>query len=261
MAQFELTFLGTGTSLGVPVIGCRCPVCCSPDSRDQRDRCSLYIRTPECCLVVDTGPDFRRQFLRNRICQLDAVLITHAHTDHIMGFDDLRPFTFEESDYMPVYASPATMDGLRRAFHFAFDVHNRFPGYLRPEPREISGSFELGNTTITPLPVQHGKVVVTGYRFDRTGMPGVVYLPDCKLIPDTTRDLMMDCGILIIDALRYRPHHTHLNVEEATAVARDVRARQTFFTHLCHEISHAGLEENLPPDIRVAFDGLQLRLE
>ncbi len=259
MAQLELTFLGTGTSLGVPVIGCSCPVCCSTDSRDQRDRSSIYIRTPECCWVVDTGPDFRRQFLRNRIRQLDAVLITHAHTDHIMGFDDLRPFTFTENDHMPIYASPETMDGLKHAFHFAFDVKNRFPGYLRPEPHEITGPFVLGKTTITPLPVPHGRVVVTGFRFDREGMPGVVYLPDCKSVPDTTRDLIMDCGILIIDALRYRPHPTHLNVEEAIAVALEVRASQTFFTHLSHELGHAGLEASLPPGIRVAFDGLKLQ--
>jgi phosphoribosyl 1,2-cyclic phosphate phosphodiesterase len=261
MAQFELTFLGTGTSLGVPMIGCTCPVCRSTDPRDQRDRSSIYVRTPEMTWVVDTGPDFRRQFLRNGIHQLDAVLITHPHSDHIMGFDDLRPFTFGADARIPVFASPATMDGLRHTFHFAFDGRNRYAGYLKPEPHEITVPFQLGATTITPLPVEHGRVVTTGFRFDRPGMESVAYVPDCKAIPDTTRRLMMDCGILIIDALRYREHPTHLCVEESIAVARSVRAAQTYFTHISHDISHATLSSDLPENIHVAYDGLVLIVE
>jgi len=260
MAQFELTFLGTGTSLGVPMIACHCEVCRSTDPRDQRDRSSIYIRTPECRLVVDTGPDFRRQFLRNGISKLDAVLMTHAHSDHIMGFDDLRPFTFGEHSRIPVYASHETMQGLRHTFHFAFDGKNRWAGYLKPEPHEITGPFQLGATTITPLPVQHGRVVTTGFRFDREGMEPVAYLPDCKSIPDSTRKHLLDCGLLIIDALRYREHPTHLSVAEAIAVSRDVRAKATFFTHLSHDLGHAALEATLPPDIRVAYDGLVLHV-
>lgn len=261
MAPFELTFLGTGTSLGVPMIGCACPVCQSSDPRDRRDRSSIFIRTPELCWVVDIGPDFRHQCLRNHISRVDAVLITHSHSDHIMGFDDLRPFTFGEEARIPVYASPATMAGLRHTFSFAFDEQNRYAGYLKPEPFEITGPFHLGRTLITPLPVQHGRVVTTGFRFDREGMPAVVYLPDCKSIPDTTRDLILDCGILIIDALRHRTHPTHLSVEEAIAVARDVRAGQTYFTHLCHDLGHAALEASLPPGIRVGYDGLVLSMD
>jgi phosphoribosyl 1,2-cyclic phosphate phosphodiesterase len=260
MAQFELTFLGTGTSLGVPMIGCSCAVCLSADPRDQRDRSSVYVRTPECCWVVDTGPDLRRQFLRNHIRELDAVLMTHAHSDHMMGFDDLRPFTFGEDARLPVYASRATMDGLRHTFHFAFDGKNHYAGYLKPEPHEITGPFGLGGTLITPLPVEHGRVVTTGFRFDRDGMESVAYVPDCKSIPDSTRDLLMDCGILIIDALRYREHPTHLSVAEAIAVAQDVRAGQTYFTHLSHDLGHAELETKLPPAINVAFDGLVLEI-
>jgi phosphoribosyl 1,2-cyclic phosphate phosphodiesterase len=211
--------------------------------------------------VVDTGPDFRRQFLRSSIHQLDAVLITHPHSDHIMGFDDLRPFTFGEEARMPVFASPATMDGLRHTFHFAFDGRNRFAGYLKPEPHEITGPFQLGSTTITPLPVEHGRVTTTGFRFDRPGMESVAYVPDCKSIPDTTRSLMMDCGILIIDALRYREHPTHLCVAESIAVAQSVRAVQTYFTHISHDISHATLSAELPEHIRVAYDGLVLTVE
>lgn len=261
MAQFELTFLGTGTSLGVPMIGCTCPVCRSTDPRDQRDRSSVYIKTPELSWVVDTGPDFRRQMLRNRIAHVDAVLITHPHSDHIMGFDDLRPFTFDMESSIPVYASPETMNGLRYTFAFAFDQKNRFPGYLKPAPHEIDGPFQLGNTTITPLPVHHGRVTTTGFRFDRPGMKSLAYVPDCKTVPEATMVHLAGVEVLIIDALRYREHPTHLSVAESIALARAAGAGQTWFTHLSHDLSHATLEEELPPDIRVAYDGLVLQLE
>ena len=261
MAQFELTFLGTGTSLGVPMIGCACPVCQSTDPRDQRDRSSVFIRTPELCWVVDTGPDFRRQCLRNNIRHVDAVLITHPHSDHIMGFDDLRPFTFGADKKIPVYASAETFEGLKHTFHFAFTGGNHFPGYLKPEAHLVEGPFQLGGTTITPLPVQHGSITTTGFRFDRPGMKSIAYLSDCKSIPHETRALLMDIDVLIIDALRYRPHPTHLSVSESITVAEEVRARQTWFTHISHDLGHAEVEELLPDNIRVAYDGLVLRLQ
>jgi len=261
MAHFELTFLGTGTSLGVPMIGCACPVCQSNDPRDQRDRSSLFIRTPELCWVVDTGPDFRRQCLRHKITHVDAVLITHSHSDHIMGFDDLRPFTFGMDSKIPVYASEETFDGLKHTFHFAFSGENRYHGYLKAEAHVIDGPFQLGETTITPLPVRHGRVTTTGFRFDRPGMASVAYLSDCKSIPDETRALLMDIDILIIDALRYREHPTHLSVAESIVVAEEVRAGETWFTHISHDLGHAAVEADLPDKIRVAYDGLVLRLE
>ena len=261
MPQFELTFLGTGTSLGVPMIGCACPVCQSTDPRDQRDRSSLFIRTPELCWVVDTGPDFRRQCLRNKITHVDAVLITHSHSDHIMGFDDLRPFTFGMDSKIPVYASEETFEGLKHTFHFAFSGEKRYHGYLKPEAHVIDGPFQLGETTITPLPVRHGCVTTTGFRFDRPGMQSVAYLSDCKSIPDETRALLMDIDILIIDALRYREHPTHLSVAESIVVAGEVSAGETWFTHISHDLGHADVEADLPHNIRVAYDGLVLRLE
>ncbi len=260
MAQFELTFLGTGTSLGVPMLGCNCPVCQSTDPRDERDRASIFLRTPELGIVVDTGPDFRRQCLRNHISQVDAVLVTHAHSDHIMGFDDLRPFTFGLDKKIPVYASAETMAGLQHTFHFAFSGEHRFPGYLKPEPHVIDGAFQLGGTTITPLPVPHGRVTTTGFLFDRPGMASAAYLSDCKSIPEDTRALLMDIDILIIDALRYKEHPTHLSVAESILIAEEVRAKRTWFTHLSHDLSHAGLEADLPAKIRVAYDGLVLPL-
>ena len=256
----RITFLGTGTSTGVPMIGCDCAVCLSADARDKRLRCALWMQTPELQWVVDTGPDFRTQCLRAGIRHLDAVLITHPHTDHIMGFDDLRRFTFGEDEFIPVYASRETLEALRRVYDFAFTGFNRYIGYLKPEPHEVSGPFQLGLTVMTPLPVDHGRVMTTGFLFQHGGGARVAYLPDCKSIPDATLTLMQDVDVLIIDALRRRIHPTHFNVEEALGAARHVHARQTFLTHLCHDLGHAELEAGLPPEVRVAYDGMVLEL-
>ena len=259
-AGLRITFLGTGTSTGIPMIGCDCAVCRSPDARDQRLRCSLWVEAPDLQWVVDTGPDFRTQCLRAGIRHLDAVLITHPHTDHIMGFDDLRRFTFGEHETMPVHASHETLDALRRVYDFAFSGQNRFTGYLKPDPQEIRGPFALGGTTVTPLPVAHGRVETLGFMFQYQAGPRIAYLPDCKTIPDATLARLEDVDVFIIDALRRREHPTHFNVDEALAAARTVRARTTWLTHLSHELSHAELAAELPPNVHVARDGLVLEL-
>jgi phosphoribosyl 1,2-cyclic phosphate phosphodiesterase len=256
----RITFLGTGTSTGVPMIGCDCAVCQSTDPRNKRLRCSLWMETPEFQWVVDTGPDFRTQCLRAGIRHLDAVIITHPHTDHIMGFDDLRRFTFGENEFMPVYASAESLDALRRAFEFAFNGDNRYIGYLKPDPREVGGTFQIGKTIITPLPVDHGRVMTTGFLFQYDGGARVAYLPDCKSIPDNTLALMTGVDVLIVDALRHRPHPTHFNVEEALAAARAAGAKQTYLTHLSHDLAHAELEATLPTGVNVAHDGMVLEL-
>lgn len=255
---FKITFLGTGTSTGVPMIGCDCPVCRSTDPRDQRLRCSLWMQTPELQWVVDTGPDFRTQCLRAGVRHLDAVLITHPHTDHIMGFDDLRRFTFGEDETIPVHASAETLAALRRVYDFAFSGNNRYVGYLKPVPVEVTGPFMLGSTEVTPLPVEHGRVMTTGFLFQHAGGARIAYLPDCKAIPASTMALIEGVDVLIVDALRLRVHPTHFNVEEALAAARAVGAGQTWLTHLSHELSHAELEAGLEPKVRVASDGLVL---
>jgi phosphoribosyl 1,2-cyclic phosphate phosphodiesterase len=265
-SQLTVTFLGTGTSQGVPMIGCDCDVCRSSDPRDKRLRSSIYIQTPECSFVVDTGTDFRTQALRENIRHVDAVIFTHSHTDHIMGFDDLRRFAYARG-YMPVYASAETMRDLERVFAFAFKGLNPFPGYLKPEPHVINGPFELGSTTITPLPVPHGNTIVNGYLFSRSGNRDsprpveklVAYLSDCSAIPDAIVDLISGVKILIIDALREKPHPTHLNVEQALEVASRVRPNETYFTHIAHELAQSA-ESRLRSRTHIAYDGLKLNL-
>jgi len=252
-----ITFLGTGTSQGVPAVGCRCPVCLSTDPRDNRTRSSIYVSTPECAWVVDTGPEFRIQCLREGIDRVDAVVYTHSHTDHMMGFDDLRPFCANGHD-LPIYASAETMADLQRVFAFAFSGLNLFPGYVRPRPHLIDGPFELGGTLLTPLPLKHGRATVNGYLFESQGRKLAAYMSDCKEVPAAVIERIQGVEALIIDALRYTAHPTHLSVSEALAVAASVHPGATWFTHICHDLGHAATEANLPPATRIAYDGLKL---
>jgi phosphoribosyl 1,2-cyclic phosphate phosphodiesterase len=259
MADLTITFLGTGTSLGVPMIGCECRICRSPDARDKRTRSSLHIATPEYAWVIDTGPDFRTQALRENITRLDAVVLTHSHSDHIMGLDDLRPYCFGDKE-LPIHASSETMQDLIRVFTFAFNGENRWPGYLRPLPHIIAGPFQLGQTEVIPLPVKHGRATVNGYLLRRHGEALAAYLSDCKEVPDRVRAQIHGVRHLIVDALRYTPHPTHMNIDEALALASEVAPGQTWFTHLSHDVLHAEAEASLPPAVRIAFDGLKIDL-
>ena len=252
--------MGTGTSTGVPMIGCDCAVCRSEDARDKRFRCSLWVQTEELQWVVDTGPDFRSQCLRAGVRHLDAALITHAHTDHIMGFDDLRRFTFGEDQTIPVYGSAGTLEALRRVYDFAFNGLNRYAGYLKPEARVFDGPFLLGGTRVTPLPVAHGRVETHGFLFQQGEGARVAYIPDCKVVPEATLELLRGVDILIVDALRLREHPTHFNVAEALELARLAGAGRTWLTHLSHELGHAELEAGLPEGVSVAWDGLVLEV-
>lgn len=261
MADFEFIFLGTGTSQGVPMIGCACAVCRSADPRDRRTRSSVYVRHGGFGFVVDTGPDLRAQCLREGIGQCDAAVFTHSHTDHIMGFDDLRRFCDQQpSRSLPIYASASTMGDIERVFSFAFDGRNRFPGYLHPVPHVVEGPFSLGGLEVTPLPVPHGRAAVNGYLFSREGRPLVAYLSDCKAVPPAVAERIAGVEVLVVDALRHKPHPTHMNVEEALQAAGAVRPGRTLLTHLCHEIGHAATEKELPSGVRIAYDGLRLRL-
>lgn len=241
------------------MVGCSCAVCESKDPRDKRTRSSIYVQTPEYSWVVDTGTDFRTQCLREKVLRVDAVVYTHSHTDHVMGFDDLRPFCSGER-LMPIYAATETMTDLQRIFAFAFKGENLFPGYVRPEPRFIEGPFWLGETEVTPLQVWHGRAHVNGYLFCRGGEKLAAYLSDCKAIPDEVVEKIQGVRVLILDALRHTAHPTHMSVGEALEISRRVGPDQTWFTHICHELAHEETQAALPPNVFMAFDGLKLTI-
>ncbi len=257
--QTSLTFLGTSTSTGVPVIGCRCPICQSDDPRLKRTRSSIYIQTPQISLLIDTGPDLREQALRENITQVDAVLYTHAHLDHITGFDELRAFCWHRDDPLPLYASPECIQEIKRIFDWAFLPTNTYKGYIKPNPIETTGTFQLQDLTITPIPVIHGKMPTQGYRFDSPHMPSIAYMPDVKTIPPNSLPLLQDIPILVIDSLHYREHPTHMSFKEALATAKDLRAQQTYLTHLSHELDVPQEQSQLPNHIQFAYDGLKLQ--
>jgi phosphoribosyl 1,2-cyclic phosphate phosphodiesterase len=257
MAELTITFLGTGTSHGVPMIGCECEVCLSSDPRDKRTRSSILIQSPELTWVIDTGTDFRAQCLREKIRTLDAVVYTHSHTDHMMGFDDLRAFCLK-GKVLPIYASAETLGDLKRVFYFAFDGQHRFPGYVMPEPHVIEEPFFLGQTELTPLEVTHGRAKVFGYLLTRNGEKLVAYLSDCKSVSEAVLEKLLGVRHLIVDALRHAVHPTHMNVTEALEFVARVQPQQAWFTHLSHDLGHRLTEATLPAGVKIAFDGLKL---
>ena len=243
------------------MIACDCPVCRSSDPRDKRTRSSLYVKSPEAAWVIDTGPEFRIQCLREDVHRLDAVVYTHSHTDHAMGFDDLRRFC-EGGRWLPIYAGFETMADLKRIFAFAFNGENLFPGYVRPIPNVVEPfvPFQIGATTVTPLPVMHGRTLVHGYLMEREGRALAAYLSDVKEVPEAVVERIRGVDVLIVDALRHREHPTHMNVAQALELVERVRPGKTWFTHVCHDLGHAETEATLPPDVRIAYDGLRLDL-
>lgn len=256
--DFELTFLGTSTSVGVPVIGCDCPVCTSSDPRNRRTRSSIHLRAGEVSLLVDSGPDLREQALRERLRKVDAVLYTHAHLDHLAGFDELRAFCWARRDPLPLHGNAETLAVLQRMYPWAFHPPRRYPGYVHPAAVPLDGPFLLDRLRVTPLPVDHGNVETCGFLFEFPGAPPTAYLPDVKTIPPDTLALLRNVDILLIDALRPSAHPTHMSVSEALATIERVEASRAWLTHLGHENDHATLEATLPPHIRVAHDGLRI---
>ncbi len=258
-ADFELTLLGTGTSVGVPVIGCGCRVCTSDDPRNKRTRASLHVKCGGIEILVDSGPDLREQALRERLTRLDAVIYTHAHVDHVVGFDELRAFCWHRETPLPLHATASCMATLRTMFGWAFLPENRhFRGYIKPDPRIIDGPFHYGPLKITPLPVEHASIETIGFLFESPAAPAAAYIPDVKSIPEPTRALIRGVDILILDALRPNPHATHMSLDEALEAIDDIRPEHAWLTHLSHENDHAELEASLPGHIRLAHDGLKL---
>lgn len=260
MRDTTLTFLGTGTSVGVPVIGCPCAVCHSPNPHNTRTRSSIVLETPRQTILVDFGPDLRQQALRENLSKIDAVLVTHQHLDHIMGFDDLRAFCWHRETPLPMYGGPDTLAMLATMFPWAFAKVVR-KGYVRPAPRCIDGPFTLLDLDITPLPVEHAGVEMFGFRFELPSGHSCAYLSDVKSIPAPTAALLHDLDILIIDALRRSQHPTHMSHREALEAAEVIGAKHTLFTHLTHDLDVDELSASLPSTVSVAHDGMKLHFQ
>lgn len=253
----RVTFLGTGTSTGVPVVGCRCRVCTSDDPRNKRLRQSVKIEANGKYVLIDTTPDLRLQLLRDPIPRLDFVLFTHSHSDHIMGLDDIRPFNFRQRESIHAFANPMTAKAIRRAFAYIWDESTQIGGGKpQLELHEIDVPFTHEGIDIVPLPVAHGDWTILGYRIG-----GFAYITDTNGILDETMKLLEGIEILALDALRPAPRHsTHFTIDEAVKAADRVGARETWLIHLAHEAEHAEVEATLPQNVRVAYDGLVLEL-
>jgi phosphoribosyl 1,2-cyclic phosphate phosphodiesterase len=255
--QATLTVLGSGTSVGVPTIGCDCSVCRSPDPRDRRTRPSVMIGYNGRQVVIDTTPDFREQALREKIKSLDAVLYTHTHADHILGIDDLRPLTYHhQPGKLPLYALPQACDFLRNMFRYIFEPQYKFGGLPQVDLHAIEGPVELFGARFEPLTVIHGETPILGFRFG-----AAAYLTDHSEVPRETREKLHGLDILFLDALRYKPHPTHSTVEQSLQIVEEVKPKRTFFTHICHDLAHEATNAGLPAGVQLAFDGMKLEFE
>jgi phosphoribosyl 1,2-cyclic phosphate phosphodiesterase len=258
----RITFLGTGTSVGVPMIGCGCEVCSSNDPRDKRLRTGLMVeKTVEDGgrrMIIDVSADFRQQALRERIDRLDALLITHCHADHVFGLDDVRPINFKRGP-IPVYGSEETWRGLRRIFSYIFEREHIGGGLPQLIPHVIDGEFETCGLRVTPVPVIHGKGEVLGFRFG-DARAQAAFITDCNLIPDESLEKLRDLDLMIIDALRFKPHPTHLHVEQSLAYVAELKPRRALLTHISHDIKYNEVSRRLPENVELAYDGLQIEL-
>lgn len=254
MGELSITVLGSGTSAGVPMIGCRCAVCTSTDPRDRRTRPSIAVAYDRRRILVDTTPELRLQAVTHKLERIDAVVYTHAHADHIFGLDDVRRFNTILGGPLPLYANQETLETLLRAFPYAFSPVLQVDDALyRPElsPQVIEGPFDLFGRTWTPIPLPHGRFRTLGFRIGE-----FAYCTDCSGIPAEAEALLQNLEVLILDGLRPRPHPTHLSFAQARAVVERLRPRRAFLTHLAHDLKHVEIEASLPPEIRVAYDGL-----
>jgi phosphoribosyl 1,2-cyclic phosphate phosphodiesterase len=253
----KITFLGTGTSTGVPVVGCSCGVCTSSDSRNKRLRQSVKIDANGKTFLIDTTPDLRLQLLRSPIPRLDFVLFTHSHSDHLMGLDDIRPFNFRQREPIVAYANHPTAKAVRRAFSYIWDDRTQIGGGKpQLELVEIAGPFSHDDIRITPVPVEHGDWTILGFRIGN-----FAYITDTNGIPESSMELLRGVEILALDGLRPAPRHpTHFIVSEAVEAAQRIGARETWLIHLTHEVDHATVEATLPEGIRLAYDELVLEV-
>lgn len=272
--QGSLTFLGTGTSMGVPTLGCDCPVCTSADPCDTRLRPSILLRWRDSAasdgtdstrvengsanrvVVIDTGPDFRAQALRAGLKRVDAVFYTHSHADHILGLDDLRPLsfaTYRQSGPIPLYVTPETRKVLEKIYSYTFSPESSYPTRARVALHDLNQGARVAEVFFTPVPVFHGELPITGYRFGN-----VAYMTDVSTIPESSFALLEGLDVLIVAALRHQPHPSHATVDQAVRWANRIGARETWFTHISHDLGHAETNANLPEGMALAHDGLTI---
>lgn len=251
----ELLFLGSGTSAGVPMIGCHCEVCSSTDPRDNRTRPSAVIRYGETAVLVDTSPELRLQAVANQVDRIDAVVFTHAHADHVMGLDDVRRYNAIKGGPLDVWADDRTYATLTSCFGYAFKAPDPTLNVFRPHlhHRPIRGPFEIAGVTWTPVPLLHGTAPVLGFRAGN-----LAYCTDVSAIPDPSFDLLKGLDVLVLDALQWKAHTTHFNIPHAIEMAARIGATKTYFTHIAHGVSHARDEAKLPPGVHFAYDGLRV---
>ena len=252
-----LTVLGSGTSMGVPTVGCDCAVCHSTDPHDRRTRPSVMLEYGGAVVVIDTTPDFRQQAIRERIRKIDAVLYTHAHADHVLGLDDLRPLSFRHKpNKLPLYARPEAAEFLRNMFGYIFDADYKFGGLAEVELRHIDGSLDLFGARFEPVTVIHGEAEIYGFRFG-----SAAYLTDHSTIPEASFGRLQNLDVLFLDALRHKPHPTHSTVENSLRIVERLKPKRAFFTHICHDLPHAATNESLPPNVQLSYDGMKLEFE
>lgn len=256
MPKLKLTVLGSGTSMGVPTLGCHCSVCTSRDARDKRTRPSVLLEYGGYAVLIDTTPDFRSQALRFELDHLDAVLYTHAHADHVLGLDDIRPFNAKQRGPIPIYGSGETLATLRRQFAYIFDSIPTVSSLPQVTVNEIEGPIDLFGVSFVPVQAFHGPLEVLGYRFGSGA-----YLTDFSEIPDASKRLLSGLDHFILDALRHRPHPMHSTVEQSLALVAELKPAHAWFTHICHDLGHAETNAHLPEGVQLAYDGLQFEVE
>lgn len=257
MKKGKVHILGSGTSMGVPMAGCDCRVCRSENPRDKRLRTSAFLDLDGLKLLIDTSIDYRQQMIRAGIGNIDAVLYTHHHVDHILGMDDLRSFNILNRKVIPIYGMAETMKNIKRVFAYAFPDDPNLHGIPMLKIHLIDETpFTINGITITPIPLYHGKMPILGFRIG-----DFAYCTDVSRIPERAYPLLKNVKTLILDALRYKPHPTHFTIDEAVAEAAKIGAQKTYLTHISHKVLHQEAEENLPPEVRLAYDGLALEVQ
>jgi phosphoribosyl 1,2-cyclic phosphate phosphodiesterase len=255
--MMKVVMLGSGTSQGVPIIGCKCETCTSENPKDKRLRVSAFVETDGTKILIDTSIDFRQQLLRADVSDLDAILFTHHHVDHIFGLDDLRQINQRHKKFVDIYGNKMTLDEIKVTFRYALD--EELISYMAVPMMNFNylenSDFQVKNVKVTPVEVWHGRIKIFGYRIGK-----FAYITDCSSIPETEMEKLFGLDLLILNALRHAPHPTHFNLEQAVEIAQKVKAKQTYFTHITHDINHDKTNAVLPPGIELGYDGLEINL-